>query len=237
MRPLVFDTGPIISFALNQLLWVLRELKQRYSGEFSIPEAVKEELVDKPFAGMRYRLEVFQVLELIRGGVLTVHSDSGLQSISARLEGIANRIMLAKGHPVRILQHGECEAIALAKNLGASALVVDERTTRLLIEQPEGLRRLMQAKLHTSVRMDKQALREFSALTRGIRIVRSVELATVAFELGIFERYYENLYERAITKPREELLEALLWGLKYRGASVAQGEIEKIIKIERRITP
>ena len=230
---IIFDAGPVISFALNGILWVFEELKKHYDGEFIIPPAVRGELVNKPLTILRYKLEAFQVLDLISDGIFTIKKTDTLFAQSDEYMDLANRIFYARGHPVTIIQRGEVEALIMANELKAKALVVDERTTRLLVEQPQSLRTILANKLHTKVTMDRVILKRFSKITKNVNVIRSVELFTVAYELGILERYLDTLKDKTIENPKLSLLEAGLWALKYKGATVSEKEIKKILKIEK----
>src|SRR3989338_9104061 len=44
-RGLVFDTGPIISLTINNLLWLLEPLKKAFNGNFYITRGVYDELI------------------------------------------------------------------------------------------------------------------------------------------------------------------------------------------------
>jgi hypothetical protein len=229
MKCIVFDSGPVISFALNNLLWLFPELKQHYSGEFVIPPQVKEEIVDRPLEIRRFKFEAFQVMELFENGVFSAIDAKGLTELSGRIFGLANRIFWAKGSPIRILHMGESQVLAIGKLLKADASVIDERTTRLLIENPKALLSILASKLHTKVKCDRKALREFNNMVGEIRIIRSVELVTVGYELGLLDRYFSD----SAKIPKSAVLEASLWALKLKGATVSQMEIEKIVKIAK----
>ena len=73
MKTIVFDSGPIISLAMKNLLWTLEPLKKEFGGEFYIPYGVKKELIDKPLQGKKYKFEALQVLRLINLGSLKVN--------------------------------------------------------------------------------------------------------------------------------------------------------------------
>jgi len=62
MKALVFDTGPIITLAMNNLLWLVKEMKDKFNGEFYITESVKRECVDRPLTSKKYKYEAIQVL-------------------------------------------------------------------------------------------------------------------------------------------------------------------------------
>ena len=64
-------------------------------------------------------------------------------------------------------------------------------------------------------------------MIRNFRVIRSVELVTVAFEKGILDRYRPDM-----PYGDEILLEGVLWGVKLNGCSVSNKEIEEILRME-----
>ena len=143
MKSIVFDTGPIISLTTNNLLWIIEKLKQRYGGDFIIPREVKYELVNKPIETKIFKLEALQVNLEINKGNLKVVEDPRIQILKNELMNLANNCFYARGYPIKLVQEGEMAALALAIIFNSEAIVVDERTTRELIESPERLARLM----------------------------------------------------------------------------------------------
>ncbi len=70
MKTIVFDTGPIISLTMNNLLGLLEHLKKKSNARFLIPRQVKAELVDNPMNNTkRFMFEAMQVLRIIEKGV------------------------------------------------------------------------------------------------------------------------------------------------------------------------
>ena len=126
MKSIVFDTGPIISLSMNNLLWILEVLKEKYGGRFYITSKVKEELIDRPLQTKKYRLEAVQVLPLISKGVLEVYDSKNLKKNSMELMDIANESYKAKNNWIKILHPAEMEVIAAALELNSDAIVVDE---------------------------------------------------------------------------------------------------------------
>ena len=93
-----------------------------------------------------------------------------------------------------------------------NVLVIDERTTRVLCEKPENLKKLLQNKLHTGIKINKENLKQF----RGFKVVRSAELIYIA-------------YKKDLIKIKDKkILDALLYSLKYKGCAISTSEIEKI---------
>ena len=71
-------------------------------------------------------------------------------------------------------------------------------------------------------------LEKFRELVKNIRIIRSVEIVAVAYELGLLNKYLPNM-----PNPRKTLLDSVLWGVKLNGCAVSKEEIDDIIKSEK----
>ena len=56
MKYLIFDSGPLINFALNGILPVLEKIKKEFKGEFLITKEVKREVIDYPLTIKRFEL-------------------------------------------------------------------------------------------------------------------------------------------------------------------------------------
>ncbi len=232
-RVLVFDTGPLISLTLNNLLSTLERLKEHYNGRFVIPESVKDELVDEPLRTKKFMFEAMQVQRLISTGVLEVVEDGDTKELTLELLRLANNSFSAKGKAVQVVQYGEMASIATAKLLDAEALVMDERITRELVEHPKHLADLMERKLHTTVLMDDSNISLLQRYLSKTKILRSVELVYVAFGFGFLDRYIAAGEEKIIPQVRQKLLESVLWGLKMNGCAVSGNEIAQMINVVR----
>ncbi len=220
MKGLVFDTSSIISITMNDLLWVLKPLKEAFQGEFYIPDSVKVELVDKALQIKRFKFEAMVIRSSIEAGDLTVYQEINTNEL---LE-IANKIYYINNKPIHVLDKAEIEALALAVRLNALAYVVDERTIRLLLEDHHRLADLLANKLHNRIDIDENNVKRFKEMVPGIPVVRSAELITVAYERGILDKYAGG--------NKKELIDALLWGLRLRGCAISNEEIDEIIGLE-----
>lgn len=222
---LVFDSGAIISLALNNLLWILDPLKHRFQGEFLVCPAVRNEIVEKPMSTKKFKLEAIQAKDLLDKHVIDeVPEKKELSEMTERLLFYANNSFQAWGSYIKIVHEAEMQSLALAKIKGAQALVVDERNVRMLLEDAEVLKKIMKNKLHTNIKADGENLRKFQQIAKGVKVIRSLELATMAYELGMFDRYETD---------RKEVLDALIWGIKLNGCSVSENEIDELLAIER----
>ena len=121
---------------------------------------------------------------------------------------------------INLIQIGEASCLALSKIFNEKGinhvLCVDERTMRLLIEKPENLKDLLERRTHTRVRLKESDFKTFE----GFKIIRSSELMYVAYKKGLIQ--WKN----------KEVLDALLYALKFKGCAISNEEIEEIKRIK-----
>ena len=225
MKSLVFDTGTIIGLILNNSLWILESLKKKFGGEFYITPIVKYELVDRPIKGKKFKFEAIIIADYIKRGILKVY-DSDLKVKTNRIMSFANKVFSSSDGFLKLFQEAEMEALALVKEINADALLIDERSTRVLVENPKNLVKLLTKKLHTKVWINNDNLKMFLKEVGKVSVLRSAELLVLAYEQGLMDKYISS-YE-----DEKELLEAILWGTKLRGCSISVDEINDIIKLE-----
>lgn len=223
MKYLIFDSGPIISFTMNGLLDVFEKLKKIFPGEFIITPQVKRELVDKPLRIKRYELEALKVQDLIERGILkmssTIVPNNLLEKETFRILGIANNSFQANER-INLIQTGEASCLAFANLCKCeNVIVIDERTTRMLTESPENLKNIMENKLHTKIKVSQDNLKRL----RDFKFIRSPELAYIA--------YTKNLFT---LKEDKTLLDAILYGLKFKGAAISSDEIERMKRLAQK---
>jgi hypothetical protein len=228
MKALVFDTGPIITLTMNNLVWLLRHLKKRFKGRFYITPCVKRELVDRPLETKKFKLEALQTLRLINRKLFTIVPEERIRETADRLLNYANNIYMAHDHTIAIVHYGEMEALAAALHTEASAMVIDERTTRKLIEEPVALKHILEKKLHTHITMRADHLSDFKELTKHVHVIRSFELVVIAHDMGLLDPYLSG------RNAHQQLLEAALWAVKLNGCAVSQEEINAVLHAEAR---
>lgn len=226
-RALIFDTGPIISLTTNNLLWILRELKKEFRGDFFITQKVKRELIDVPIEIKRFKFEALQILKCIDDGILAVLPEKQFRQQTRKLLEIANHSLRADGSWLKLCHPAELEVVAAAVSRNADAVVIDERTTRLLFENPAQLAALLERKLEHRIIPDKSNITELKKMTADLRFIRSTELALVAYERGILDSLVTSF-----PQARKHLLQGMLWGMKLRGCAIRVEEIDAAVNIE-----
>ena len=225
MKALIFDSGPLINLTMNGLLHVLEELKKNFDGKFLITPQVKYEVLDRPIDVARFELGALQIKKLIDIGVLELPSSTGIsdeliEKITSRLMEKANHYLMFKGQWINIVSKAEMSCLALSyelSNLSIENLIaIDERTTRLLAENPKDLSKLMSSRMHQDIQAVSQDFEVFSHF----KFIRSSELVYVAHKKGILH-----------LGSNPKVLEAALYATKYKGSSISFEEIDKLKKL------
>ena len=221
-KAIFFDTGPIITLVMARLDWILPLLKEKFGGKFYITPAVKRELVERPMKIKRFEFEALQVLKLIREGVLEVYSDVPTEKIR-KLKVFANGAFKIGNKIMDVVQEGELEAVFAALEIGAEAVVIDERTLRLLIEESSAMEKLLEMRFKRDVKVDPIKIKQFSQQFKSLKIIRSIELVGVAYKLNLLNSYVPKLRDG-----KKTLVDAVLWATKYGGCAVTNHEIEEM---------
>ncbi len=224
MKAIIFDSSTIINFTMNGLLDEFRELKKRFDGKFLITKEVSNEVIEKPMTIKRFKLEALKIKKLLDEKVLEMPSAIGIENskiseMTNEIKNKANSIFYGRGNAVQIIHLGEASCLALSILLNekkiSNVLSVDERTTRMLGEKPENLSILLKKKLHTGIKIEKKNLAFFS----NFRFIRSTELMYVAYKKGM------------VKLKNHDVLDAILYALKFNGCSISDDEIREIERL------
>ncbi len=215
-KALIFDASSIITLALNNLLYILEPLKRKFGGTFFITEDVKYEVIDKPIQEKRFMLEALFIKKLHENGTLELYKGSRLKETS-RLGNIANSTFISGRDPIRIMHSGETSCLALYNELKIEkkAVVVDERTTRVLCEAPNNLRKILELKLHRKIHSVEKNYNFF----RNINLIRSSELALLAYKSGFID----------LPGKKQDIIRAILYAAKFNGCAISNQEIESLV--------
>jgi hypothetical protein len=171
MKALIFDAGPLINLSMNGLLYILEDLKKKFGGKFLITPAVKNEVIDRPLNVQKFELGAMEVQNLLNKGVLEMSSaaginDSELEKETQEIMDMANHFIEINKQWIKIVSAGEMSCLALSNELKRAGwetmIAIDERTTRLLGEDPKSLEQLMSQKLHSRAEIVAKDLRIFN---------------------------------------------------------------------------
>ena len=214
-QPIICDASSLISLTDSCFVHALYFLKKRFSGKFIISPSVEYECVEHPRTIAAHAMHALRLKRAINDGIIEPVPESRPSSVQ-EIRFIANNIFFASGTPIRLLHEGETEVLALANELGVNNLLVDERTTRMMVESPSTMHEILERELHREISVNEENLSSFSRFTKGLRFFRSSEIILLAAEKGFFRDYGE--LER-------EAIEAALHKLKYSGCAVGFSEI------------
>ncbi len=220
MSLIVCDSSSLISLSDTCNIDVLRFLRQ-HGGKFVIPPAVEEEIIKHPAQLKQYAFSAVRLRKLVEDGVVLTQAPPRLASEKQAIENAANSAVRVDGKPLRLIHAGEAECLALLRIAPQDAqktLLVDEKTTRLLIESPKTLVERLRGEYKTSVEIDEAAMRAFKTGLEKITVIRSTELIAVAASLGFFADYGTAAQDATHTA---------LGALQLAGCSVSSDELRE----------
>ncbi|NCP71990.1 hypothetical protein GW835_01180 [archaeon] len=217
---IVFDSGVIISFSETCFIPLFKDLKENL-GNFIITKNVKFECIDKVRNVMRFKLSSTRIEEEISSHIFDVYqSDKALDETTNKIMYLTNNMFYVRGNPIKIIQIGEAESLALLGLTDASYLAVDERTTRMIIEQPHALLEIFKRKYKTSkVSIDEQKYIKFMEIIGNVNVIRSVDFLVYAYRKGLLASVFKD----------KNNLKGALYALKFKGCSVSFEEINEYI--------
>ncbi|MDD2655818.1 MAG: hypothetical protein PHQ80_04085 [Candidatus ainarchaeum sp.] len=221
-RDIVCDSSAIISLTDACLAHVFYFLKEKTGAKFLVPKSVVQECVEKPLhiPNKDYRFSALKIKDMINDGILET-VDADVSRRMAELEKVGNTIFFARGRPLRLIHAGEVEMMALAEELEIPNVLMDERTTRLLIEAPLNLKEHLAKELHVNIMVNNGSLQKMQELTDGMGVIRSTEALIVAYGMG-FLKHFDEI--------EKDVAEAALYRLKSAGCAISFKEIDEYMK-------
>jgi len=214
----VIDTGTMITLSSTCLMNVFKEFVRFNKIELIVSSSVAEESVWKPITNKRFALNAARIKHAFNQKIVNVVAPTAeIEQMQQKILELGNSCFSTKQGPLKIIQSGEAEALALAHVYGAHALFIDERTTRSLIENPKRLKQTLERRQDAEIFVNDDNVSEFQEFFTGLRVFRSVDLIATAYEQDLFDGELEH--------GRTEL-EAALFAAKFAGCAVSEAEIE-----------
>jgi hypothetical protein len=233
MPTFVVDSSVIISCAGNCLMWIFDELNKK-GFRFVVPKGVEQEVIYSGLHSQKFKLESIRVMRHFITKTFEV-VEGNYEDFSSKLLSYANSSFRVKNKAIKILQDTDAQVAALAKQINADCILTDERTLRLLIENPDSLLGLMQHRLHINLEVDQKAVHQFQQEVGDIPVFRSVDIAALAISQGIFDEMIETTkeYDKDSAK---DTIEGILLALRFAGCGVSFEEINEYVNILLRET-
>ena len=222
MVMILADSSSLISLTDSCFLDIFHFLNKKKGVELYITPGVEEEIISRPLSikMKAYALSALRMKRDVEGGQIK-KIDANTSELTKRIMDMGNNMFFSRGKPIHLIDLGETDIIASASLLGIKTLLIDERTTRMLIESPFRVKDHLEEELGTSVILNEKNYYSFREIVAPMKVIRSVELLSVAFELGYLDKF---------GKDKENAFEAALYKIKYSGCAVRFDEIETLIQ-------
>ena len=223
-KVIIFDASTLITLAMNGMFEETRELKKIFRGKFIITKEVKKEIIDKPITINRFKLEALKLKQLLDEKILEMPlaigvRDEEISKKTTEILEVANNTFQGNNKSIHLIDLGEASCLTLSKILTEkgikNVIAMDERTTRMLGENPEGLKKFLQKRLHTKISFNKENFKLF----KEFKVIRSSELVYIAYKKGLVK--LKNGF----------ILDALLYAVKFKGCAISEDEIRAIKKL------
>ncbi|MBN1169972.1 hypothetical protein JXA56_03025 [Candidatus Micrarchaeota archaeon] len=220
-KDVLVDAGVLISLTSSCLDNMLYFFAEKHKVRFIIPPSVEQEVVGRPLQSKikRYLFSALRIQAAIDDGIIVV-VDAEVKEKTAKLMKAANNLFYIKGKPLHLIDPGESEMLILAKELGVEYILIDERTTRMLIEAPLKLKDHLADEFKVNVIVNKKNFQYLTAEISALRALRTSELVMLSYENGYFLDF-QSL--------QPAILEAVLYKIKYAGCSVGFREIKEYL--------
>ena len=216
MSVFVVDSSTIISLTLNCLLDTFTKFHER-GHRFIIPEWVYDEVVNRPIKSERFGFEAYRIKQKVDEGVFEVYHGK-ISDEAKNFAKYINHSFMADNHPIKIIHPADSEGIILARKIG-DALIVDERNMRMVLENPIGIKKLLQHKLHREISVNEKNLENALSYVKDLPVLRSVDLVSILWK------------EKMMKLDGKDELESILFALKFSGCAISFNEIRNYSRL------
>jgi len=221
----VVDSSSLITLSGSCLIRILKHISKSRGITFIIPESVYNESVKRPLKIMHYELNAIRIRDAVEEGYLQVaRTTPGIKKSMEEFSRVSAQLCTTRGRKITLINEGEAETLALLKELDSSVLMIDERTTRMLIEEPENVVSFLEYRNKCRVKLNKANLETFRKFLSKIKVIRSVEAIALAYEDGSFANELHK---------SKQALEAALFAAKFGGCAVNISEIRDFLRNEK----
>ncbi|NUN11902.1 hypothetical protein HUU53_04655 [Candidatus Micrarchaeota archaeon] len=217
MPLVVCDASSLISLSESCNIGVLAFLKEKLGFNFVIPPSVKDEIISHPLHVKSFSFSAVRLRKALDAGVLTVISSPTLVQETKTIMNESNSLFFSHHKPLKIIHDGEAQCMGLFSSVSAKLFLVDEKTTRMLLEDPFKLESVMRSE-HDDLKVEEKKFDFFKKMGSRVKIIRSTELMALAFEKGFFDDYKEN---------KVFALHSALYSLRKSGCSISSLELDQ----------
>jgi len=216
---IVCDSSVLISITDAGLFGALVVVSRNLQGSLIISEAVQRESIDRPINNPQYAFSAVRLKRALMDGIFQVATPN--PSTTQKILGLTNSMFSINGRPMNLVHQGEAELLALAVDNNLSTLLIDERTTRMFVEDPIGMKNHMEREFNAKISVNQKAFQDFQMITRNIHALRSAEVVGLAYEMNYFSKFREL---------KEKAFESALYSIKFNGCAISFDEIKELVR-------
>lgn len=219
------DSSSLISLGDSCIMDMLYFLHDKYRVRFMAPPSVIDESVNNPLKkGIKEYYASLRRIEKLKDDKILEVTEPEPDETKKILE-MTNHLFFVQWKPLHLVHYGESEVLAAAKHNKDDMILMDERTTRMLIESPYVMKEHMEKEFKINVMIERNNMITFSNFTKGMEVIRSSEIAMLAYEHGYFDNFGSK---------KTYAIEAALYNLKYSGCAIHMKEIEDYVNSLKR---
>ena len=217
-KSVVCDASSLIALTDTGLLGALVMIESKMKGSLLITKGVIDESVNTPIKRPEYAFSAIRIKRALKSGLFEVIGYD-LNTYDRILRTTNN--MFYTDRPFHLVNHGEAEMLAAALDNKVNYVLMDERTTRMLIESPLELKKHLENEFRIRINVNQELFDDFKKLTGGIKVIRSTEILAMAKDGSYFHKFQDM---------EHEAYRAALYALKFNGCSISFDEIEELAK-------
>ena len=166
----VCDASSLIALTDSGLLGALIAVKQRMKGDLLVTQEVINESINNPIKVPEYSFSAVRLKRALDSGTFGVVGFN--DNTFDRILNTANN-MFYTSRPFHLVNHGEAEMLAAAIDNNLTTMLMDERTTRTMIEAPMELKNHLENEFHVRINVNQDMFKEFKEMTSGLQVIRS----------------------------------------------------------------
>jgi hypothetical protein len=219
---IVCDSSSLISLSTTGLLGCLIALKKDIGKIYITPEVLRE-CIERPIQIPAYALSAVRLKRALNEKILHILSPSKEKTYEI-LTYFNSVLIERKGKkPIHLIHAGEAEIIAAAVENEIDYLLIDERTTRAVVEDIEGLREHLSEELGVPLEINGHAYEKIAEISNGMNFIRSTEIIALSYEKSYFKKFKDL---------EKEAFKAALYATKFAGCAIGFDEIDEILSEE-----
>jgi len=219
---IVCDSSSLISITDAGLFGALVIVSRNLQGNLIISEGVQRESIDRPINNPQYAFSAVRLKRALLDGIFQLAKPD--PNTTQKILDLTNKMFYVGGmggRALNLVHMGEAELLALAIDNDLSTIMIDERTTRMFIEDPMGMKNHMEKEFNSKITVNQKAFQEFQMMTRDIHAIRSTEVVALAYDMDYFSKFREL---------KEKAFESALYSLKFNGCAVSFDEIKELVR-------